>query len=303
MGSSRTALRAAVAGFLCFVCVPVRAQTASGRPPSKVTPKTIVDLKPDELRRQYHTELGHLEFVDNPEELRAVLSKTGQNVEAFFNNVQNTASKEEILAQRLRLSGIIEASSHSSYHYLLLAHPNDIGTRFEEERTNDNNRPINFQRLVDYLVTSGFAGQCVFLHPSHQYGSRFRYLGRQPSEPRAHVIAFAQKPEVGDFLNFINGTVSTPALLQGLLWIEPDTCQIVRMRTDLLEPDLRNRVTRQTTESWFSEVHFDDPSQSFWLPRRVLVTIEYEQRIFRNQHSYSDYKLFSVSSLDKITRP
>jgi hypothetical protein len=171
---------------------------------------------------------------------------------------------------------------------------------FEEDCADDKNRPIKFAQLAEYVVTSGFASQCVFLHPSHQYGSRFRYLGKLPS---AQVIAFAQKPDAGDFLSFINGTEPTPVLLRGLVWIDPVTYQIVRMRTDLLEPDMRNGVARQTTESWFSEVRFDRVHQAFWLPRQVVVTIEYGQRIFRNEHRYSGYKLFSVSTFDKIVKP
>ena len=31
----------------------------------------------------------------------------------------------------------------------------------------------------------------------------------------------------------------------------------------------------------------------FWLPRKVAVTVEWEHRIYRTRHSYSDYKLFS----------
>ena len=91
--------------------------------------------------------------------------------------------------------------------------------------------------------------------------------------------------------------------MQGLVWIDPVTSQIVRMRTDLLEPDWRNGVASQTTESWFTEVRFEGLTRSFWLPRRVLVTMEYRQKIFRNEHSYSNYRLFSVSSFDKIVKP
>ena len=301
MGSLRSPFTLVLIVLVCsFASLQVRGQGANQRPEEKARPLTIVDLSTDELRRRFPAELGRLEFADDPQELGVLLRKTGENVDAFFRNVQNTASKEEILAQRLKLTGKVEASSHSSYSYLLLARPARTGMLFEEDRADRKNRPVKFSKLVDYVVTSGFASQCLFLHPSHQYGSRFRYLGKLPS---AQVIAFAQKPEAGDFLIFISGTQPTPVLVQGLVWIDPITYQIVQMRTDLLEPDIRNGVARQTTESWFSEVRFDGVSQAFWLPRQVVVTIEYGQKIFRNEHRYSGYKLFSVTSFDKIVKP
>jgi len=301
VGSLRSPFTLVLIVLVCsFASLQVRGQGANQRPEEKARPLTIVDLSTDELRRRFPAELGRLEFADDPQELGVLLRKTGENVDAFFRNVQNTASKEEILAQRLKLTGKVEASSHSSYSYLLLARPARTGMLFEEDRADRKNRPVKFSKLVDYVVTSGFASQCLFLHPSHQYGSRFRYLGKLPS---AQVIAFAQKPEAGDFLIFISGTQPTPVLVQGLVWIDPITYQIVQMRTDLLEPDIRNGVARQTTESWFSEVRFDGVSQAFWLPRQVVVTIEYGQKIFRNEHRYSGYKLFSVTSFDKIVKP
>ena len=304
MGSLRSSLLAAliVAGC-CFVSLQLRAQTSDQKLPANTKTRTIVDLSAEELRRMYRAELGHVVFDEKQEELRMLLNKAGDNVEAFFRNMPNTASREQIVSQRLKPGEQVEASVSSSYNYLLLVRPDAVGMRFQEERTDSKNRPSELKRLSDYLVTSGFASQCILLHPSHQYGSRFRYLGRQPSEPRAQVIAFAQKPEVGDFVTSISGLAVTPVLLQGLVWIDPDSYQILRIRTDLLEPDYRNGVTSETTEVWLNDVHFDGIQQAFWLPREVRVTCDYWHKIFRNLHSYSDYKVFTVASYDKIVKP
>ena len=267
--------------------------------------KTIVDLSTGELRHLYRTELRDVAFDPSQKAVGTILWKVGQNVEAFFRNIPNTASKELILSQRLKLGGQIEATVTSYYNYLLLVRPDREVARFQEDRSDSKGNPVNFQRLSEFIVTSGFAGHCFFFHPGHQDGSRFRYLGREASESHALVIAFAQKPEVGDYLAYIGAKELTPVLLQGLVWIDPDSYQILRMRTDLLEPDQKDGVARQTTEIWLGEVRFDGTPQPFWLPREVRVTIEWAwaQRIFRNVHTYTDYKLFSVSSFDKIVKP
>ena len=302
MGISRNALVVVLIAFgWCSGRPAVCSQTPDQKLPAKT--RTIVDLSTEELRRMYGEELRDLLFDDNQQGLGVFLSKAGDNVQSSFRNIPNTASKEEILFQRLRPGGRIEASAGLTYNYLLLTRPGVEGVSLQEDRTDRRNRPVTFERMSEYMVTAGFAGHCVFLDPSHQYSSRFRSLGRQTSEPHAQVIAFAQKPEAGDFLTFINGVRPTPVLLQGIVWIDPATYQIVRMRTDLLRPDYLNQVTRQTTEIWLTEVHFTGAPQSFWLPREVVVTIEFRTMIYRNVHKYSDYKLFTVSSFDKIVKP
>jgi hypothetical protein len=301
MGSIGKPLLAAFLVACC--CFPAWAQNAEYKASPNTKTRTVVDLSSEELRRLYGPELGHVVFDDAQEELRTILSKVGNNVDAFFRNMPNTASKEQILSQRIKRNGELEASVRSTYNYLLLARPEGAGLRFEEDRTDSKGHPAEFKRLSEYLVTSGFASQCMFLHFSHQYGSRFRYLGKQPSEPRALVIAFSQKPEVGDFMTSIQGQEMARVLLQGLIWIDPLSYQIVRIRTDLLEPDVRNGVMRETTDVWLTEVHFEGIEQAFWLPREVEVTCDWFHNTFRNLHSYSDYKLFTVSSYDKIVKP
>jgi len=82
-------------------------------------------------------------------------------------------------------------------------------------------------------------------------------------------------------------------------WVDCGTGHIIRMRTDLLKPASKVRLTRQTTEIQFSEVHFNEMTSTFWLPSEVVVTVEWKGRTFRNVHQYSDFKLFNVQSEEK----
>jgi len=79
-------------------------------------------------------------------------------------------------------------------------------------------------------------------------------------------------------------------------WIDCKTYQVIRMRTDLLNPVARTRLDRETTEVQYSEVRFKDVPLSFWLPRDVVVTVEWKGKLRRNRHTYSDFHLFSVEA-------
>jgi hypothetical protein len=78
------------------------------------------------------------------------------------------------------------------------------------------------------------------------------------------------------------------------------------MRTDLLAPRYDIMLARQTSEVELGEVRLEGAPQSLWLPRKVVVTIDWQHTIYRNQHRYRNYKLFSVETREgekEIMRP
>ncbi len=264
-------------------------------------PTSIVDLPIADLLQQYPQELADVEFDKSRAELASLLEKAGKKVTEFLANMPNTVSKEQIRQERLRPDGKVETNVEQEVSYLLLLRPPDGGALWEEARTNEKGKPVKLKRLGgESFLTSGYAMECVLLAPNVQVSSRFRYIGRQSSEPYAHVIAFAQRTEVGVFPGeFRMDGVSVPLFGQGLAWVDPRSYQIIRMRTDLLEPQPQVHLARSTTEISYQEYRFGAGTQSFWLPREVVVTIGYRGRVYRNTHRYSDYKLFSVESYEK----
>ena len=93
-------------------------------------------------------------------------------------------------------------------------------------------------------------------------------------------------------------------LYQGLAWVDRRTCQIVRIRTDLLTPRTDLGLLRQTTEVRFGEVHFQSTPETFWVPQEVVITNSVTNgRTYRNRHHYSDFQVFLVESSEKIELP
>jgi tryptophan-rich sensory protein len=68
------------------------------------------------------------------------------------------------------------------------------------------------------------------------------------------------------------------------------------MRTDLLAPRPEILLERQTSEIELGEVRFDTVPRPLWLPRKVVVTAVWQHLFYRNEHRYSDYKIFSVET-------
>jgi hypothetical protein len=263
--------------------------------------RTVVDMTVDELRRDLPGECRDLDFDENQVELPQLLQKTGESVAALVRDMPNTSSKEQVHRERLRNDGRVDGTSNQNYNYLVL--PGKAGF-WTETRTDSKGRLLSLESTTgSFILTWGFAGLAIIFHPEYQGDFRYRLLGRQNAESNPCVIAFAQKPEGRRQIGLFETPLSlTPANIkyQGLAWVDPQTHQILRMRTDLLAPRIDMLLARQTTEIWFNEVRFNDVPHAFWLPREVLVTMVWSGQTYRNRHRYSEFVVFSVQSLDKL---
>jgi hypothetical protein len=119
-----------------------------------------------------------------------------------------------------------------------------------------------------------------------------------------YVVTFAQRPGVArqagrvafdDKAGFV--------FAQGVAWIDPARFRILRLRTDIQQPELNVGLQRETTEVEYSEVTFKQGGKTLWLPREVTVSGQLNQYIFQNQHRYSDYRLFIVQTEEKQKSP
>jgi hypothetical protein len=155
------------------------------------------------------------------------------------------------------------------------------------------------------MLTAGFASASLIFHPLYQSQSEFRYLGRQSVNGRdAYVIAFAQQPAKARLNgSFNSGSMSMPTFSQGLAWIDPQSYEVIRLRTDLLKTLPEVNLETETTDITYGEVHFRDLPMGFWLPQEVTVFVDWNGRHLRNEHRYSDFKVFNVAATEKQGTP
>jgi hypothetical protein len=87
--------------------------------------------------------------------------------------------------------------------------------------------------LRGVALTTGFEYAPVYLHPVHQDDSDYSYVGQQSVEGhKCYVVAFAQIREAARLrARLTDGFVSSAVLLQGLVWIDATSFQIIRIHT------------------------------------------------------------------------
>jgi hypothetical protein len=234
--------------------------------------------------------------------LEEVLKRTGEGVEAFFENMPNTASVEQVHQERLGKDGKARDSLDQEFYYIMEANTGQPGMGIKEYRSTPEGRSASMAGSKQGLMlTSGFASTSSLFHPINRTGADFRYLGKQTLDGReAHVIAFAQKPKTARMVTrFATDEGSALILTHGLAWIDARSFLILRLYTALLEPVPDLRLRNLTTEIEFHQVTFDGSSTTLWLPRDVEIMVDWRDRTLRNQHHYSDFKLFTVEAKEE----
>ena len=244
--------------------------------------------------------------ADLQQDLPKLLEKIAANEKLLLDSVPSVAAEETVVQENLDKKGFVHGlpvfTGH--YSYLVRAHLTGENVQFKEGRSDEN------WRAVDPNVPSGYplvkdSHRCSLqLHPYHQDGAHFRLLGRQVMEGKQdYVIAFAQVPEKSEMLGavLVNGKEVVVAY-QGLVWVDPDNFQVVRMCTDLLRQ--RPEVGSEMTDVQFHEMHMPVVDKSFWLPRNVIVTRYKKDGSLQEKHQFTNYRIFVQSEKDTpVTQP
>ena len=156
-----------------------------------------------------------------------------------------------------------------------------------------------------FMVTKGFPASQIVLHPLHQPTMDYRHLGTVVQGGRElEVIAFIEKANKKYNLGSFRIQVFRLIMLrlQGIAWIDGETCRVVRVRTELVKPHPEVRLGRRTNDVEYGEVRFQEDNRRMWLPKRAVVAIDWSGKRLRNEHIFTDYKLFEVVTQDTVIR-
>jgi tetratricopeptide (TPR) repeat protein len=249
--------------------------------------------------------LKGLEPAKNQDDLKEILAAAGKNVAALYHGFQNSISLEKVRQQQLRHNGKVSNEAVEKFRYLCLMPHDPHVPGFTEYRKSANPAWEGGSVLKGgYMLTSGFVSAALIFFPDYQAGSEFRYLGRQTvDDHQTYVVAFAQIPMKAALVGrFTIGKHSAPTFQQGLAWIDTKNYQIVRLLTDLLKPLPEVRLSKEAIRIDYQEVYFKQLAQTLWLPKDVTVTVVWRGKTLRNDHQYSDFKLFNVGAAEEITK-
>ncbi len=260
----------------------------------------------DFLTRPPESLLAGLNPATGQTELPAILDSVGAKIEELLKDFPNTSSLEAVQQQKLGRKGQVEETQKQNFRYLCLVPREKWGPGFIEYRADSNGNAVMPKGLSEgFMLTQGFNSTALFFHPSYRSETEFKLLGRETAIGQdTYVLAFAQIPGKAHLTgNFRKGQGSYTTFSQGLAWVDAATSRIVRIHAELLEPLPELGLEKQSMDVYFHEIRFARLNQTAWLPDQVLVTLEWNGKLLRNRHEYSDYMAFDVNATEKIGPP
>ena len=262
-------------------------------------------------------ELNGLKPARDQEKLAALLDKVGDKTLDIARHTPNLISRETVTESQ---QGVAE--TRHDYDYLILTRiEGDVvglnefrvdlktGDKFqtEEAMKNESSTRAELERASHELAASpsgqpptsqGFATSWVHFYPLNRPQATFRYLGEQKMNGhRTLVLAFAQKPQsvLSPALFRSRGKI-VPMFLQGVAWVNVSDFRILRLRTDLLSPLPEVSLHRLTADIQFVPTRIEEVPSVLSLPRDVVVTSEVGGATLREDHLYSEYRVFRAKS-------
>ena len=244
-----------------------------------------------------------LQPATDQQQLGSILDGVGAKILEMTKSFPNTSSLEEIHQEKLGHKGKVSNTQDQKFRYLCMVPHQAWGPGFMEYRADLSGSEASVKGLSEgFMLTKGFSSAGFIFHPTYRAESNFRYLGRQKVNNRdTFVVAFAQIPGKAHFTGkFRESNKAVTTLTQGLAWIDSSTYEIIRLHTDLLTPLPELRLEGEATNIDFKEVHFKSYKGALWLPEDVTVTLDWNGKVLRNTHEYSDFRIFNVDASEKI---
>jgi VWFA-related protein len=247
-------------------------------------------------------ELKGIEPAQNQEPITSLMNNVGEIVRKFISEVPDTISDEIVQQERLSEKGQAKATRERSYQYLVLVHAaNDAHTTSTKEyRTGQDGKEAGEDYVGSgFFGTEGFAVAIpMIFDPRLQPGTDFRLLGTQSvAGHETQVVAFAQRPKESSLVHHYRSRYGSIAfLIQGIAWVDIHSYQIVQARTGLLKPLDQVRLKEMTTSIQLAETKVQGSPNTFWLPQKVNVFVNYDGHAYRDRHTYSNFRLFKAES-------
>jgi hypothetical protein len=269
--------------------------------------QTLIDWTPHQIHDCPF--LHKLRPAGSQDQLPMVLERVGQTGTLLFHDFPQITCDEEVFSEAIppegstaRYRGMRRSTNLHKFLYIVIPRPVGDVPAFEEYRTDLKGNPLDASSPSDlFMITSEYASTWLYLSPADQHDSRFRHFGIQAVRNReCHVVGFAQEPERARSVGGLHiGGKSFVLLVQGLAWIDSETFQVLRITTWLLAPRTDIGLSSQTSTVDFYPVQPSGSERVLWLPRDVMVVIDYRGVEVHNRHHYSNFKLFRVDSTIK----
>jgi hypothetical protein len=231
--------------------------------------------------------------ADLPPSGNDLLRRTAKSVESFWDQLQAVNCVETVDQQKLNPNGKAMFRQQSDFDYLAILQLTGSDLIVDESRTPI--RQPEHENKLPLLITNGFSTLEFIFHPFYQGGFEFS----APETVQAEGMELFQIK-----FRHVQGTRSPsvlrlrqreyPVEWQGTAWIEPASGAVVRISAGLMTSMEDIGLKSLTADVRYSRVEFSAEQGGHWLPSTAVIEVETPHQRWRNVHTFSRFKLFSV---------
>ena len=231
--------------------------------------------------------------ADLPVAHNDLLRRTALSVAGFWDELQAVNCMETVDQQKLSPNGKPMFRQQTDFDYIAILQLTGNDLIVDESRTlvhapkNENKLPM--------LITNGFSTFELIFHPFYQGAYEFsapqtvQVDGKDLFQIKFRHVHGARAPSVVRLRQR-----EYPVEWQGTAWIEPASGAVVRVTAGLMESMEDMGLKSLTADVRYARFDFSGEQGSHWLPSTAEIEVETPHQRWRNTHTFSNYKHFSV---------
>ena len=236
------------------------------------------------------------------DKLQGLLQRTGEQMSAYLEKFSDVRCTEKVMQEKFKNNGKdkIDFKEESTYDYLVI-----LVNTGGELSLSESRLPVHAAKADkknrSMLVSNGFATLFLVFHPVYANSFEFSDVGDEVVDGhRLTKVAFRH----------IRGTRTPAALalrgreypleLSGTAWIDAETAVITRISAGVENTMVDVGLNTLHTDVEFAPFPFHDLQKTYWFPLRAVVEVETPRQHWRNTHEFTNYKMFSVSTEEKV---
>lgn len=234
--------------------------------------------------------------------LAEVVRGAGRRMNEFVQNLEKFDAREQVEHFDVDAGGLLVKPQVRTFDYVVTVKTLHTGVIELDEYRNGSVNPAQFPAEI---ATLGLPAMALIFHPSLAPEFKFSCegLGNWQGHP-AWIIHFAQRPDQPNRLRqyeVAHRAYSVP--LRGRVWVDAGTYHVWHFESELLKPIPDIKLKQERLMIDYAPVSFHRGAEQFWLPQRAQVYWDWHGVHMYRRHTFSSFKLFEVSSGQRIGDP
>jgi hypothetical protein len=231
--------------------------------------------------------------ADIPATNTELLRRAAKSVTGFWDELQAVNCVETVDQQKLNPAGKTMFRQQTDFDYIAILQLTGNDLIVDESRTMV--RAPQHENKLPLLITNGFSTFELIFHPFYQGAYEFsapetvQVEGSSLFQIKFRHVHGARSPSVLKLRER-----DYPVEWQGTAWIDPASSAVVRISAELMGSLEDVGLKSLTADVRYTSIDFKGEQGAHWLPSTATIEVETPHQRWRNTHTFSQYRRFSV---------